>query len=366
MSRLLVISVLAASVLPLAVLPAHAQRPGADPGVLGQQGAAALEARRFDEAFELFTQATALLPREAALWYGAGLAAFMLGRNADAEAALGRAVDLAPRFTDASALLGEVQYRAGRVREAMATYEAALAHAPDEVHVLERLEAWRRDLQVSDRFFESRGAHFIVRFAGPADQALAGRAVEMLEAAYWRIGGELGAYPPEPITVILYTDEQFRDVTRAPEWSGGTYDGRIRVPVRGALGTPADLERVLVHEFVHAVVAMLGGPQVPLWLNEGLAVVFEPGGLDAAARMLAAAASRPRLADLHGGFGRLDRREAQVAYALSAVAVRRMLDLRGAPAVTALLQDLARGAEFPAAFRQRMAMTYAEFESVVR
>jgi hypothetical protein len=43
-----------------------------------------------------------------------------------------------------------------------------------------------------------------------------------------------------------------------------------------------------------------------------------------------------------------------------------MLDLRGAPAVTALLQDLARGAEFSTAFRQRMAMTYVEFEGVVR
>lgn len=365
MPRSPVVCAFAAAFL-LTVPLAHAQRPGADPGVLAQQGAAALEARRFDEAFEAFTRATTLLPREAALWYGAGLAAFMLGRNADAEAALGRAVDVDPRFTDASALLGEVQYRAGRVREAMATYEAALAHAPGEAHVRERLDEWRRDAQVSDRFFESRGAHFTVRFEGPADQALASRAVEMLEAAYWRIGGELGAYPSQPIIVILYTEEQFRDVTRAPEWSGGTYDGRIRVPVRGALSTPADLERVLVHEFVHAVVAGLGGPQVPLWLNEGLAMVFEPGGLDAAVRVLSAAPSRPRLADLHGGFGRLTRAEAIVAYALSAVAVRRMLDLRGAPAVTALLQDLARGAEFSTAFRQRMAMTYAEFEAVVR
>jgi hypothetical protein len=362
-NRSILIVLLAA--LTCATPVAGAQRP-ADPAWLAQQGTTALEERRFDEAFDAFSRAAALLPAEAALWYGVGLSAFMLGRNADADTALMRAVSLEPRFTDASALLGEVQYRRGHVREAIATYEAALAHAPDDPLFPDRLAEWRKDVQVSDRFYESRGAHFRVLFEGPADEALARRAVEMLEAAYWRVGGALGAYPTQTITVVLYTQEQFRDVTRSPEWSGGTYDGRIRVPVRGALGSPAELERVLVHEFVHAVVATLGGPQVPLWLNEGLAVVFEPGGMETATRVLAVAPARPRLADLHGSFGGLGRAEATVAYALSAVAVRRMLDLRGAPAVTALLQDLARGAEFAAAFRQRMAMTYVEFEGVVR
>lgn len=344
----------------------RAQRPSSDPVVLAQQGAVALEERRFDDAHEAFSRAATLLPREASLWYGVGLAAFMLGRNADAEVALAQAVTLEPRFSDAPAMLGEVQYRAGRVREAIATYEAALAHAPDERLFTDRLQEWKKDAQLSDRFYESRGAHFRVLFEGPADEGIARRAVEMLEDAYWRVGGALGAYPPQAITVVLYTQEQFRDVTRSPEWSGGTYDGRIRVPVRGALNSPADLERVLVHEFVHAVVAMLGGPQVPLWLNEGLAVVFEPGGLEAASRVLGSAAVRPRLADLHGTFGRLSRQDATVAYAHSAAAVRRMLDLRGAPAIAALLQDLARGTEFATAFRQRMAMTYGEFEGLVR
>jgi hypothetical protein len=258
-SRPLLIVLLAA--LTCAAPVAGAQRPASDPAWLAQQGTRALEERRFDEAFDLFSRAAALLPTEAALWYGVGLSAFMLGRNADADTALMRAVTLEPRFTDASALLGEVQYRRGHVREAIATYEAALAHAPDDPLFTDRLAEWRKDAQVSDRFYESRGAHFRVLFEGPADEALARRAVEMLEAAYWRVGGALGAYPTQTITVVLYTQEQFRDVTRSPEWSGGTYDGRIRIPVRGALGSPAELERVLVHEFVHAVVATLGGPR---------------------------------------------------------------------------------------------------------
>ena len=97
---------------------------------------------------------------------------------------------------------------------------------------------------------------------------------------------------------------------------------------------------------------------MPTWLNEGLAVVFEPDGIEQSERVLASTPDRASLTDLHNGFGRLPAARVRVAYAESAVAVRRMLDLRGAPAIVALLGDLAGGVEFAAAFQQRMAMTY--------
>ena len=65
------------------------------------------------------------------------------------------------------------------------------------------------------------------------------------------------------------------------------YDGRIRVPLRTALDEPDELDRVLSHEFVHAVVAMLGGRTVPAWVNEGLATVLEPAGVADAEATLA-------------------------------------------------------------------------------
>jgi hypothetical protein len=42
-----------------------------------------------------------------------------------------------------------------------------------------------------------------------------------------------------------------------------------------------------------------------------------------------------------------------------------MLDLRGAPAVVQLLQDLARGGDFVAAFQQRISMRYEDFQLMV-
>ena len=216
--------------------------------------------------------------------------------------------------------------------------------------------------QAPGRFIESRGAHFRVLFEGPADQALARRCVEILEAAYWRIGGALAVYPSEPVEVILYTLQQFRDVTRSPEWAVGAYDGRIHVPVRGAEQQPNELERVLAHEFTHAVVANVGGPQVPVWLNEGLAVMFEPGGAEDANRVLQRDIPRPRLQTLHRGFGRLNDAQATAAYAMSAVAVERMFQLRGGAGIGLLLRDVAAGAPFAAAFRQRIQIPYDDFE----
>jgi hypothetical protein len=122
---------------------------------------------------------------------------------------------------------------------------------------------------------------------------------------------------------------------------------------------------VLTHEFVHAVVAMLGGRNVPVWLNEGLATVFEPGGVEGAERVLARTSARPSLEALHGSFFRLSGSDVAAAYALSAVAVQRMIDLRGASAVVQLLQDLSRGAGFASAFQQRLAMRYEDFQLMV-
>jgi tetratricopeptide (TPR) repeat protein len=343
----------------------HAQAPRSDPSALLQQAAAALEGERYGEALEAFTRVSTLAPSEPSVCVGAGIAALKLGRNDEAEAWFERALRLAPRFTAASQWLGELQYHEGRLKEAIATLESALKSTPKAEALERRLADWRKEMQLQDRFYESRGAHFVVLFEGPADESLARRVVERLEQAYWRIGGILTAYPSKPISVVLYTTEQFRDITRMPAWTAAAYDGRIRVPIKGALADIEQLDHVLSHEFVHAVVAMLGGRNVPVWMNEGLAVTLEPGAKDHVDDALARARTRPALQDLHGSFSRLSAEDARVAYAVSAHAVKRMINLRGAYAAVALLQDLARGAEFASAFQQRFAMRYDDFQAMV-
>jgi hypothetical protein len=165
--------------------------------------------------------------------------------------------------------------------------------------------------------------------------------------------------------VVLYTREQFRDITRLAAWSAAAYDGRIRVPLGGALEEGDELDRVLSHEFVHGLVAMLGGRTVPAWVNEGLATVLERTDALNAEAPLARTDVRPPLSQLHRGFVGLSRRDAEIAYASAARAARRLIDQRGPAAVVALLKDLSRGAPFASAFEQRIAMRYEDFAELV-
>ena len=342
----------------------HAQSRN-DLNSLVQQGEDALDRQRFGDALDAFTRASKLAPRDPSLCLGAGIAAMRMGRNDEAEDWFEQALKLAPGFTNASEWLGELQYREGRVKEAIATFEAAVKLAPKDADLEKRLGEWRKETQLQDRFYESRGAHFVVLFEGPADESLARRVVEMLEQSYWRIGGVLTTYPSKPVPVVLYTTEQFRDITRMPAWTVGAYDGRIRVPIKGALADLDQLDRVLSHEFVHAVVATLGGRNVPVWMNEGLAETLESGSKDHVDEAFARARTRPSLQELHGSFSGLSADSARVAYAVSAHAVRRMIDLRGPYAAVGLLQDLARGADFAGAFQQRFAMRYEDFQAMI-
>jgi hypothetical protein len=206
-----------------------------------------------------------------------------------------------------------------------------------------------------------------VLFEGPADVAIATRALDILDTAYGRVGSELGTFPDGVLTVVLYTKEQFRDITRSPEWAAGSYsnDGRIRVPVRGALDNPRELERVLMHEYTHALVPEIAPRGVPTWLNEGLAIAFEPEGAAWADAELAKTPTRLSLDRIASGFGRFSTADARVAYAQSAVLVRMLLDLGGAPTLVTLLQDLAGGQSFQAAFEARFLRPYDTFAANV-
>lgn len=336
-----------------------------DVAALAADGSAALNERRFGDAHEALNAALAMRPQEASLHLGAGVAAFMMGRDAEARSRFERALEIDPGYQTASAWLGDLHYRAGRLDEAIAVYERALERSPHALALEKRLADWRRSAALQSGLSVVHGAHFSVLFQGPADNVLAHRIVERLEAAYWRVGDALAAYPSEPVTVVLYSMDQYRDLTRLPQWTAAAYDGRIHLPMGAAMQQTEDLDRVLGHEFVHALVAMLGGRNVPQWLNEGLATALERGGAEEAERVLAEADSRPRLSDLQHSFLKLDGDQARVAYAVSTRAVRRLQELRGATAVVALLQDLARGLPFDDAFHQRIAMEYEDFQTMI-
>ena len=325
---------------------------------------AAIKNGKLDKASRLFAEAIAVRPEDASLRLGAGLAEHLQGQEEQARKTLEEALRLDPKLTAASLLLGEIVYRQSEIDSAIRIYEVALAFAPNDPQLLDKLETWRKEAALHGSFQQNLNSHFTILFEGPASQKLAGAALQALETAYWRIGTALLAYPSNIITVVLYTDEQFRDITRSPSWAGGVYDGTIRIPMREALDNLPELEKVLAHEFTHALVGNLSPRGAPTWLNEGLAVFFEKGDLRWAEKMVRTAPSLIPLSQLHDGFLRLPEEQVPLAYAESALAVRMLMERAGPLNLAMLLKDFDAGQEFGVAFDHRFTLPYSEFQKV--
>ena len=291
----------------------------------------------------------------------------MLGQDDVAQARLECALANRPSFLEAATWLADLHYRAGRLSEAIAVYESTAQHSRDAGNLQAQLDAWRKERALQSTFQESRTEHFTALFAQPGDEPYARATLDRLEAAYWRIGSVLSVYPSRRIAVVLYTREQYAEITRLSEWSSAAYDGRIRVALDAAVQDPEELDRVLSHEFVHAVVATTGGRNVPEWVNEGLATLLEPVSREDLEEALARAGTAPALSQLHASFARFSSRsDAEIAYGSSVRAVRRLIEKRGARALVDLLKDLGRGVAFARAFQDRMGMPYEQFEHVAR
>jgi len=301
----------------------HAQSQPAD---LAAAGWKAMRNDNPTRAASLFNEALELAPDDPGLLLGAASAAHALGQQPIAMARLERALELRPQLTPASVLLAHIAFDEGDTDRAIRTLEAARKYAPDDRALAALLARWRSEADAHATFSDRRFERFRVLFEGHAEQSLAMQATTVFDSAFFKIGSVLGEYPADTIVAVLYTEQQFRDITRAPAWSGGEYDGRIRVPVSGADQHPEEFERVLVHELTHAIVAGIAGRRVPTWLNEGIAQHFEGADADAARRRLKASGRAIPLRALERGFLQLNAADARVAYDESLAAADVLFD----------------------------------------
>jgi len=314
-----------------------------------------------DRAASLFAEALSLRPDDPVLLFGWGAAAHAQGKQRDAIARLRKAVQIRPGLLEASRLLGQIAFDEGDVDLAITTYEEALTHAPNDADLVRTLRAWKREAEAHQTFEDRRYDRFRVMFEGRAEESLATRATTIFDTAFFRIGEKLGEFPPHTIVAVLYTEKQFRDITRAPEWAGGLYDGRIRIPAAGAAQTPELFEHVLVHELTHAIVAGIAPSGVPAWIHEGLAQYFDGSDPEAARKRLRAAGGSIPLARLDRGFGRLGWAQAQVAYDESLLAVSVILERPGF-GWTRLLRAL-NGSTAPERALDSFGLSYSDLEA---
>jgi Tfp pilus assembly protein PilF len=317
-------------------------------------------------ARDAFEEALKYYDADPAAHLGLGVANYHLKDDRAAEHELQRVLELNPREKTAYQVLGEIAKRRDDLGAAAAYWEKALELEPSNDALRARLERIRREHRTEKDFNQDAASHFSAKYEG-REKIEAGRIVlRILEDAYGEVGRGLSYYPDHEIAVILYSNQQFQDVTDAPGWSGGIYDGKIRIPIGGIEKETPGLRRLLLHEYTHAVVRAITPRRVPTWLNEGLAQYFEGREVDSRQkemlRQLAQAGKLPALTELEGSFLGLNGPQASYAYLLSLTAVRHMVDRYGMYRVKMVLEELSAGADPSRAINNALLISPQEFD----
>jgi tetratricopeptide (TPR) repeat protein len=313
-------------------------------------------------------RAVTLAPADAALisWYVAAL--IRAGRYSDALPQAERMVGLAPGRPEAFTLLGLALYHADKIERAVKAWKQSVELRPDSA-VQQLLAKAERELGAEANFRQQESVHFTVHYEGQLNNdALAAQMLQSLESDYAQLSLDLDLSPREPITVVIYSKKPFFDVTQAPAWAGGMYDGKLRIPVEGLESVTPELARVLKHELTHSFLALLTGQRCPGWLQEGLAQAFEPRSLPVPGRLLAQVFEQKKhipLQELRGTFGGLNRTQAAVAYSESLAAVQYLQSRYSISGIQDILKRISAGNSAEQALQAVTGMDYAELEKNV-
>ena len=236
---------------------------------LQQEADELFAAGKFTEALEAYKHLALTDPFNRSR---AGLCLVNLGRWSEAVSELQAALIAQPNNFAGRKLLAQALYRQNELELALEQVRAALELQADD-ELLDLQTKLQKEIRVQRNYDDARTANFVVLFDGYEHDEIKFTVLDILKSAYAEIGKELDFFPEQPISVILYTAKDFSAVTNAPMWAGGMFgklDGKIRVPVQGAAGHEQELQRVLYHEYTHALLFALA-PACPLWLHEGLA-----------------------------------------------------------------------------------------------
>ena len=183
---------------------------------------------------------------------------------------LDQARRLGPDSPDVAKLSGWADYGLNRLPQAVEEWKRAQQLRPDP-EVAKALQRAEQDAAVETNFDEGVSAHFVLRYDGSAAPDLARAVLSELENDFDSMVSLFDYAPAEPVAVILYTNRDFADITRAPAWVGAVNDGRIRVPVQGVLTVTPELAGDLRHELAHSFIAQKTHENCAIWLHEGIA-----------------------------------------------------------------------------------------------
>lgn len=239
------------------------------------------------------------------------------------------------------ALAGVASWRSDDPRLALEYLRASLdiAPAPEVEKLYRQVERESKGDLSSERLY---GLRVLLRYeSAVVPTETARQMTTVLDQEFIRISQQLGCNAEERVIAIVQSRDAYRKSTDAAEWSGGQFDGRIRVPVFDPKVLDRGMLRALAHETAHACLTMLG--HWPAWLQEGIAQKLSGDSLTAAQTKQISGWVRegkmPRLSNLRQDWSRLDAEHAALAYELSLAAVELLWQDSGDDGVRNLLRN---------------------------
>ncbi len=331
---------------------------------MGHHAAASFEISRGDMEHALADERTALIyaPEEPVLLMNVAYVHLRRSEYKQSLDYLERARRVAPDNPDVAKLEGWAYYGMNKLEQAVAEWKKALALRPD-AEVRAALDKAQRDKQEEENYKENESSHFTLRYSGAAAPALARDVLRTLEMHFSAIESELNYSPPDSIGVILYTQEAFADITKAPRWAGALNDGRIRVPVQGLTGVDQELSRVLKHELTHSFVQQKTHGHAPTWVQEGLAQWMEGQRSGENAVVLAQIYSEGHaaaLGRLEGSWMNMSGDAARYAYAWALANIEYIVQADGMGDVERILDRIGAGMATESAVREVLHSDYSD------
>jgi len=338
------------------------------PMAVGKDAAAHHAAAQFlehkgdtDAAIDQYREALIFAPQNNGLLLNLALLYLQQSQFTAALDPLERARRTSPDSPDVAKMMGWAYYGANKMDLAIEEWKRAEQLRPD-TQVEQALAKVERDKAEEESYREGETDHFALKYNGGATPDLARDILRALEDDFRDLESQLDYTPPEQIAVILYTQQAFVDITRAPGWVGALNDGRLRIPVQGLTEVTPDLRRVLKHELTHSFVGQKSHGRAPTWLQEGIAQWMEGRRSSPTAGGLVEAAAQgeaPPLATMEGSWMGLSGNSAAFAYAWSLAVVESIIDAGGVSDVSRLLDRIATSPSSEAAVQETLHSNYA-------
>jgi tetratricopeptide (TPR) repeat protein len=317
-----------------------------------------------DSAIDHYRQALTFAPDNLALLLNLSVLYLHQSQFTAALDPLERARRVAPNSADVAKLTGWAYYGANKMDLAVEEWHRA-EHLHPDPEVERALAKAEKDKAEEESYREGVTAHFALKYSGTATPDLARGILHALEDDFNDIESQLDYTPPEAIGVILYTDQAFADITRAPSWAGAINDGRIRIPVQGLSSVTSELARVLKHELTHSFITQKTRGRAPTWVQEGVAQWMEGRRSTSSAGALVELAGQgraPSLQMLEGSWMSLSGSAASFAYAYSLAAVESIIESGGISDVSRLLDRIATGQSMDTALRDALHSDYSDLD----